>query len=197
MAPVPGGIGAWAKRGFDLLVAVVLLVLTSPLTLLIALAIRLDSPGPALFRQRRVGRSSREFVIYKFRTMHDGTPDLASHLMAGQSDRRITRLGGLLRRSSFDELPQLLNIVRGDMSLVGPRPALHNQHDLIAMRQRAGVDALRPGVTGWAQINGRDEIPMELKVAHDRWYLEHHGLATDLIILFRTPFALLSARGVN
>jgi O-antigen biosynthesis protein WbqP len=197
IAPRPGGLYEGVKRAGDLVVATLLLVVFALPMIAIAIAIRLDSEGPALFRQRRSGRGSREFVIYKFRTMAAGTPDLASHLIAGQAARRITPLGALLRRTSLDELPQLFNIVRGDMSLVGPRPALFNQDDLIAMRQRDGIDALRPGVTGWAQINGRDEIPMENKVALDRHYLEHCSPATDLAILFRTPIALITGRGAN
>ena len=168
----------------------------SPLLVAVALAVRLDSPGPALFRQRRVGRASREFTILKFRTMRVGTPDLASHLMGPGSDR-VTRVGRWLRRTSLDELPQLLNVLAGDMSLVGPRPALHNQHDLVALRQQAGVDALKPGVTGWAQIHGRDDLPLDRKVAYDRWYLEHVSLGLDLGIALRTPLrAVLLAGGV-
>jgi O-antigen biosynthesis protein WbqP len=163
----------------------------------LAALIRADSPGPALFRQRRIGRGSREFVIFKFRTMSAGTPDLASHLMAGQAASHVTRIGGALRRLSLDELPQLLNILAGDMTFVGPRPALWNQSDLIAMRQQAGVDALKPGVTGWAQINGRDDIPMDLKVALDRHYLARCGPLMDLRVMFLTPVALLTGRGAN
>jgi O-antigen biosynthesis protein WbqP len=195
--PAPAGLYRPLKRATDLALALVLLAILSPVMLAVAIAIRLDSPGPALFRQRRSGRGSREFIILKFRTMRAGTPDLASHLMRAQVASHITRLGGFLRRSSLDELPQLFNIVRGEMAFVGPRPALHNQGDLIQMRRSAGVDALRPGVTGWAQINGRDDIPMDRKVALDAWYLARCGPLTDLRILLRTPFALLSGRGVN
>jgi len=195
--PLPAGAYGIVKRGFDAVAAVALLAVFALPMMLIAIAIRLDSEGPALFRQRRSGRGSREFVIFKFRTMAAGTPDLASHLIAGNAARRITRLGGFLRRTSLDELPQLINILRGDMSLVGPRPALFNQDDLIAMRQREGIDALRPGVTGWAQINGRDDIPMDRKVAYDRHYLERCSAALDLLILIRTPIALITGRGAN
>jgi O-antigen biosynthesis protein WbqP len=195
LAPVPGGPAGFAKRTVDVVAAALLLLLLSPLLLGIALAIRLDTRGPALFRQRRVGRGSREFTIVKFRTMRVGTPDLASHLMGPGSDR-VTRVGRLLRRTSLDELPQLFNVLAGDMTLVGPRPALHNQDDLIALRQQGGVDALRPGVTGWAQIHGRDDIPLDRKVAYDRWYLAHQSFALDLWIALRTPFALFSSRGV-
>ncbi len=195
VAPRPAGPGGAAKRAVDLVVAGVLLVVLAPLLVALALAVRLDSPGPALFRQRRVGRASREFTILKFRTMRVGTPDLASHLMGPGSDR-VTRVGRWLRRTSLDELPQLLNVLVGDMTLVGPRPALHNQHDLVALRQQAGVDALKPGVTGWAQIHGRDDLPLDRKVAYDHWYLEHVSFGLDLAIALRTPFALLSSRGV-
>jgi len=172
-----------------------LLVLLAPLLLAVAIAIQLDSPGPALFRQRRIGRGTREFRIVKFRSMRLGTPDLASHLM-GPGSPRVTRLGRWLRRASLDELPQLWNVLRGEMSLVGPRPALFNQYDLIAQRQRDGVDALRPGVTGWAQIHGRDDLPLERKVAYDREYLERWSPALDVQIVLRTVMTLFSARGV-
>lgn len=195
VAPRPAGPGGVAKRAVDLAVAGVLLVILAPLLVAVAIVVRLDSPGPALFRQRRVGRASSEFTILKFRTMRVGTPDLASHLMGPGSDR-VTRVGRWLRRTSLDELPQLLNVLAGDMSLVGPRPALHNQHDLVVLRQQAGVDALKPGVTGWAQIHGRDDLPLDRKVAYDRWYLEHLSFGLDLGIALRTPFALFSSRGV-
>lgn len=195
VAPRPAGPAGAARRAADVLVAAGLLIVLSPLLLLLALAIRLDSPGPALFRQRRVGRGSREFTIFKFRTMRVGTPDLASHLV-GPGSQQVTRIGRLLRRTSLDELPQLLNVLGGSMALVGPRPALHNQDDLIALRQQAGVDALRPGVTGWAQIHGRDDIPLDRKVAYDAWYLERQSPWLDLWIVLRTPFILFSSRGV-
>jgi lipopolysaccharide/colanic/teichoic acid biosynthesis glycosyltransferase len=193
--PVPAGLAGVTKRALDVIVASLSLVVLSPLLVVIAIAVRLDSPGPVLFRQRRMGRASREFTILKFRTMRVGTPDLASHLM-GPGSERVTRIGRWLRRTSLDELPQLLNVLAGDMTLVGPRPALHNQDDLIRLRQEAGVDALRPGVTGWAQIHGRDDIPLDAKVTFDRWYLEHVSFPLDLWIVLRTPLALLSSRGV-
>ncbi len=194
-APRPAGWYGAVKRGLDLLLAWALLVLLFPLLLLVAFAIRIDSPGPALFRQRRSGRRSREFVIIKFRTMRVGTPHLASHLL-GPGSGRVTRVGCLLRRLSIDELPQLWNVIRGDMALVGPRPALFNQHELIALRREAGVDALRPGVTGWAQVNGRDDIPLQEKVSFDRYYLDQVGWRLDLRIVLRTAVTLLSSRGV-
>jgi O-antigen biosynthesis protein WbqP len=194
-ASPPPGVYAFAKRALDVAGALAGLLLASPVLLVTAIAIRLDSPGPALFRQRRIGRFSRPFTIVKFRTMQVGTPDLASHLM-GPGSSRLTRLGGFLRRSSIDELPQLWNVLAGDMSLVGPRPALHNQDDLIALRREAGVDALRPGLTGWAQIHGRDELTVPEKVGFDRGYLERAGFGLDLWILLRTLRTLFSSRGV-
>lgn len=197
VVPAPRGPYAAVKRATDVVAALGLLAVFGLPMLAIAAWIRADSPGPALYRQKRSGRGSGEFVIFKFRTMAAGTPDVASHLMEGRHAAVVTRAGAFLRRTSLDELPQLLNILRGEMTLVGPRPALWNQFDLIAMRQAAGVDALKPGVTGWAQINGRDDIPMDRKVALDRHYLERAGAAMDLWILARTPFALVLGRGVN
>ncbi|HEV2104656.1 MAG TPA: sugar transferase [Candidatus Eisenbacteria bacterium] len=194
--PRPRGAYAAWKRGLDAALAGLGLVVASPLLAAIALAIRLDSPGPVLFRQRRSGRGSAEFVLLKFRSMAVGTPDLATHLVAPGS-LRVTRVGALLRRTSLDELPQLWNVLRGDMALVGPRPALHNQDDLIALRQRADVDALRPGLTGWAQINGRDEIPMDLKLRYDAEYLARMSPAFDAAILARTALTLFTMRGVR
>jgi O-antigen biosynthesis protein WbqP len=195
LAPRPRGWYGPAKRALDIGGALALLALTSPLLLLVSLAIRLDTPGPVLFRQRRSGRGSREFLIFKFRTMRVGTPDLASHLM-GPGSGHVTKVGRFLRRTSIDELPQLLNILRGEMTFVGPRPALFNQDDLIALRQEAGVDALLPGVTGWAQVHGRDDVPLDRKVAYDRWYLEHCSLRLDVEIIVRTFATLFSSRGV-
>ncbi|HYM80509.1 MAG TPA: sugar transferase [Candidatus Limnocylindria bacterium] len=193
--PRPRGAYRGGKRALDVTVALALLIGFAPLMLLVAILVRLDSRGPSLFRQRRIGRGSAEFTIFKFRTMSVGAPDLASHLM-GPASSHVTRVGKFLRRSSLDELPQLWNILRGEMSLVGPRPALFNQHDLIGMRQEAGVDALKPGVTGWAQIHGRDEIALQEKVAYDRYYLETCSPWLDLTIVVRTAVIVFSSRGV-
>jgi lipopolysaccharide/colanic/teichoic acid biosynthesis glycosyltransferase/glycosyltransferase involved in cell wall biosynthesis len=191
----PGGLYGVARRMIDVAVAVLLLIGLAPVLLAVAIAVRLDSRGPALFRQRRVGRGSREFTIFKFRTMTVGAPDLASHLV-GPGSSWVTPLGRFLRRTSLDELPQLWNVLRGEMTLIGPRPALFNQDDLVAMRQAAGVDALTPGVTGWAQVHGRDEIELQSKVAFDRYYLEHVSPLLDLWIVLRTCVTLFSKRGV-
>ncbi len=193
----PAGAYGRAKTLLDRLGAAAGLLVLSPLLLVLALAVRLDSPGPVLFRQRRSGQGSREFRIMKFRTMRTGTPDLATHLIADRAAARVTRLGAFLRRTSLDELPQLWNVLKGDMSLVGPRPALWNQDDLIAMRQALGIDALRPGVTGWAQVNGRDAISMEAKVAADHEYFRTMSMGRDLAILARTAGVLFSGRGAR
>ncbi len=192
----PSGWYGPVKRSIDVVGAVALLTLLWPVMLAIAIAIRLDSPGPALFRQRRTGRRSSEFTIYKFRTMSLGTPDVAAHLLQPQ-ERQVTRVGRVLRRTSIDELPQLINILVGDMSMVGPRPALFNQDDLIAMRRQAHVDLLRPGVTGLAQVHGRDELDLDQKVSYDRRYLEECSIQTDVAIIVRTFAALVSSRGTN
>ena len=192
----PAGWYGPVKRCIDIVGAVSLLALLWPAMLAIAITIRLESPGPALFRQRRAGRGSSEFTIYKFRTMPVGTLDVASHLLQ-PNERRVTRLGRVLRRTSLDELPQLINILVGDMSMVGPRPALFNQDDLIAMRRQAHVDLLRPGVTGLAQVHGRDELDLDEKVSYDRRYLEECSIRTDVAVIVRTFAALVSSRGTN
>lgn len=191
----PGWYGR-GKRVLDVTASVLLLLVLWPVLLMIAGAVRVDSTGPALFRQRRSGRMGSEFLIYKFRTMAVGTPNVASHLI-GPQDRNVTRIGGFLRRTSLDELPQLLNVIRGEMSLVGPRPALFNQDDLIALRHAAGVDLVRPGITGLAQIQGRDELELSEKVAFDARYVEEYSLLTDMNIIVQTFVALVSGRGAN
>jgi O-antigen biosynthesis protein WbqP len=184
------------KRAIDFAGAVVGLALLSPVFLALALAIRLDSPGPAMHWSRRVGRDNVDFAMPKFRTMRLGAPNVATHLL-DDPDRWITPLGRFLRRTSLDELPQLWSVLKGDMSLVGPRPALFNQDDLVALRTAAGVHRLRPGLTGWAQVNGRDELPIPEKVQLDVEYLQRRSLAFDLRILLRTALAALSGRGVS
>ena len=191
--------GLWAsggKRLFDVVLSATALLVLSPLLLALALWVRLDSPGPALYRQRRVGRYGREFVIHKFRTMVSD-PRGQGALFTVTGDARITRSGVWLRHTKLDELPQLFDVLRGRMSLVGPRPALFNQDDLVAMRTAAGVERLRPGVTGWAQVNGRDELPIPEKVKLDAEYLARRSFAFDLAILLATARAAVTARGVS
>ncbi len=184
------------KRALDIAGGLAGMILLSPLLAGLALAVRLESPGPALHWSRRVGRKNRIFAMPKFRTMRTGAPDVATHLLA-DPEQWVTPLGRFLRRTSLDELPQLWSVLKGDMSLVGPRPALFNQDDLVALRTAAGVDALRPGLTGWAQINGRDELPIPEKARLDREYLERMSLAFDLRILAVTAVSALSGRGVT
>jgi O-antigen biosynthesis protein WbqP len=184
------------KRGLDIAGGLAGLILLSPLLAGLAVAVRLESPGPALHWSRRVGRKNRIFAMPKLRTMRIGTPDVATHLLADPA-QWVTPLGRFLRRTSLDELPQLWSVLKGDMSLVGPRPALFNQDDLVALRTADGVDALRPGLTGWAQINGRDELPIPEKARLDREYLERMSLAFDLRILAVTAVSALSGRGVT
>lgn len=184
------------KRVTDLLISACFLVAAAPGLGLIALAIKLDSRGPVIFCQKRVGVDGEFFEIYKFRTMRSGTPDLPTDQML-LLPSPITRVGALLRRTSLDELPQLFNVLKGEMSLVGPRPALYNQASLTAMRQEAGVLRFLPGITGWAQVNGRDELPDEVKVAADKWYCDHWSYWLDWQIIFATFGAVLSKRGAN
>ena len=184
------------KRGFDIVVALAGLAVGWPVLLALALAVRLTSPGPAIHWSKRVGRGNRIFLMPKFRTMRTDTPDVATHLLE-DPERWITPLGRFLRRSSLDELPQLWSVLVGDMSLVGPRPALFNQDDLVALRTAAGVERLRPGVTGWAQVNGRDDLPIPEKVRLDAEYLQRMSFGFDLAIIARTALAAVSARGVS
>ena len=183
------------KRIFDLLAALGLILAFAPLFLLVVLAVRLTSVGPVLFRTQRVGKGNKLFTMYKFRTMRINTPQVATHLLK-EPDQFLTPFGKLLRRTSIDELPQLINVLRGEMSLVGPRPALFNQDDLIALRTAGGVDALIPGVTGWAQVNGRDELPIPEKVKLDEWYLKNRSFWLDLKILGMTVFKVIRKEGV-
>src|SRR4051812_48377130 len=170
------------KRAIDILCcAAALFGLIIPIVI-IAIAVKATSRGPVLYWSDRVGRDNRIFGMPKFRSMRIDTPVVATHLLESP-EQWLTPIGSFLRKSSLDELPQLWSILAGDMTIVGPRPALHNQHDLIEMRTQRGVQALRPGLTGWAQVNGRDEIPIAEKVGYDAWYLEHRSLALDLKIM--------------
>ncbi len=184
------------KRLFDLLVGICAsVVLLTPL-LLVALAVRLTSNGPALYWSDRIGRNNVIFKMPKFRSMRVGTPAVATHLLSNP-DSFLTPIGSLLRKSSLDELPQLWSILVGDMSFVGPRPALFNQHDLIELRTHRGVHALVPGLTGWAQVNGRDELPIPDKVALDVVYLRRQSLWFDIRILWMTVVKVLRRDGVS
>jgi O-antigen biosynthesis protein WbqP len=184
------------KRAFDFVLALIaLLILAIPIGILVVL-VRVTSPGPAFYWSDRVGRHNKIFKMPKFRSMRIDTPAVATHLLP-DPENCLTPIGGLLRKSSFDELPQLWSILTGDMSFVGPRPALFNQYDLIALRGESGVDELLPGLTGWAQVNGRDELPIPLKVKFDVEYLQRQTFVFDLRILFLTFLKVLRRDGVS
>ena len=184
------------KRFLDLVIVLCAgLVLLLPLAL-VALAVRLSSRGPILYWSDRVGRNNQIFRMPKFRSMHIGTPALATHLLT-KPESYLTPIGSFLRKSSLDELPQLWSILAGDMSLVGPRPALFNQHDLIALRTERGVHTLLPGLTGWAQVNGRDELSIPEKVTLDAAYLQRQSMGFDIRILWLTVVKVLGRHGVS
>lgn len=183
------------KRLFDIFCSALALCLLALPLLALATSVKLTSPGPVLYWSQRVGRNNRLFAMPKFRSMRVGTPAVATHLLR-DPDAHLTPLGPFLRRSSLDELPQLWSILRGDMSLVGPRPALFNQDDLIAARTACGVHTLLPGLTGWAQVNGRDELPIPVKVALDAEYLARRSFVFDLHILALTVRKVLRRDGV-
>ena len=184
------------KRMFDLLLALAAAVVLALPVLLVALLVRLTSPGPALYWSDRVGRHNKLFRMPKFRSMRVGTPAVATHLLADPK-AHLTPIGNFLRKSSLDELPQLWSILAGDMSFVGPRPALFNQHDLIDLRTRQGVHELVPGLTGWAQINGRDELPIPDKVRLDVEYLQQQSLVFDIRILWLTFVKVIRRDGIT
>lgn len=184
------------KRCFDVLFALIaMLILIVPMVM-IAMAVRLLSPGSAIYWSDRIGRENRVFKMPKFRTMQIDTPAMATHLMKNP-DIYLTRLGKFLRKTSLDELPQLWSILVGDMSVVGPRPALFNQDDLVALRSDAGVQKLKPGLTGWAQVSGRDELPIPEKVRLDVEYLQKHSFRFDLKIILMTAFRAAGGKGVS
>jgi O-antigen biosynthesis protein WbqP len=184
------------KRVFDLLLAAFAACFLIWPVLLVALMVRLTSKGPVLYWSDRVGRRNVIFKMPKFRSMRMGTPAVATHLLSNPNSY-LTPIGSFLRKSSLDELPQLWSIIKGDMSFVGPRPALFNQHDLIELRTRSGVDALVPGLTGWAQVNGRDELPIPVKVKLDVEYLSRCSLWFDIRILWLTLLKVIRRDGVS
>jgi O-antigen biosynthesis protein WbqP len=195
-APVRPDLTMAVKRAFDICAALIGIVVLSIPAMAIALAVRLTSRGPVLYWSRRVGRHNRLFSMPKFRTMRVDTPAVATHLLA-DPERYITPVGAFLRRTSLDELPQLWSILVGDMSVVGPRPALFNQDDLVALRTAAGVHVLTPGLTGWAQVSGRDELPIPAKVEFDSYYLRSRSLAFDLKVIALTVVRVVKGDGVH
>ena len=184
------------KQLFDLAMALVAAVFLALPILLVALAVRYSSPGPALYWSDRVGRNNQIFKMPKFRSMRIDTPAVATHLLDNPS-QWLSPIGSFLRKSSLDELPQLWSILKGDMSFVGPRPALFNQYDLIALRTEKGIHELVPGLTGWAQVNGRDEIPIPQKVELDAQYLKRKSFLFDLKILWMTVLKVTAGKGVS
>jgi O-antigen biosynthesis protein WbqP len=184
------------KRIFDVLLSLLLLCFLSIPMILIALIVKLKSKGPALYWSDRIGKGNTVFKMPKFRTMRQGTPPIATHLL-NNADRYVTPIGRILRKLSLDELPQLYSVFKGDMSFVGPRPALFNQDDLVVLRTKKGIHCLVPGITGWAQINGRDELPIPVKVQHDEYYLHHRSFGLDLHILALTIIRVARRSGVT
>jgi lipopolysaccharide/colanic/teichoic acid biosynthesis glycosyltransferase len=183
------------SRVLDVVLAAVLLVVTAPLLAVAVAAIRLESKGPAFYRQRRVGRHGRPFELLKLRTMVAGAEAMGAGLYVLEGDPRITRVGRLLRRFSLDELPNLINVLRGDMAIVGPRPTVQEQVDRYTERQLRRLE-VKPGITGWAQINGRTSLPWPERIELDVWYVEHRSLRLDLRILARTARMLASGQGL-
>lgn len=184
------------KRLMDISLSLaVLIVFTLPM-LMIAALVWLTSKGPVLYWSDRIGKHNAIFRMPKFRTMQIDTPAVATHLLANP-DQCLTPIGKFLRKTSLDELPQLFSILKGDMSIVGPRPALFNQDDLVALRTEKGVQTLLPGLTGWAQINGRDELPISVKVEYDAYYLKNQSFAMDILIVLRTVSSVVRSRGVS
>lgn len=181
---------------FNRILSLLMLLLLSPLFLVIAVLILVEDGAPVFFKQKRVGVNYSFFNMYKFRSMKKNTPNVATHLLENPS-QYVLKTGKVLRRLSFDEFPNLINIVRGEMVFVGPRPALYNQDDLMALRIKAGVDRLRPGITGWAQINGRDEIALEEKVAFEKEYLDRKTFWFDVKIVRLTFSSVLKSEGVK
>lgn len=184
------------KRYIDTFLSLLALILLSPVFLLIIAAIKIDSPGPVLFKQKRVGLHKRHFNILKFRTMRTDTPkDMPTHMLA-DPEQYITKVGKFLRKTSLDELPQIINILKGEMAIIGPRPALWNQYDLIEERDKYHANDVLPGLTGWAQIHGRDELEIPVKAELDGYYVEHMGVALDVKCFFGTIISVLKSDGV-
>lgn len=184
------------KRVVDAVLSAIGLLILSPVFLVLVIAIKLDSPGPVFFKQKRVGIHKTHFNILKFRTMRIDTPkDMPTHLLSNP-EQYITKTGKFLRKTSLDELPQIINILKGEMSIIGPRPALWNQYDLIEERDKYGANDVKPGLTGWAQINGRDELEIPVKAKLDGYYVEHMNPGMDIKCFFGTIFSVLRSDGV-
>lgn len=186
----------YLKRPLDFILSLMGLIVLSWLFIIIMIAIRMDSKGPVFFKQKRVGKNKKLFSIYKFRTMYVETPkEMPTHLLSNP-DAFITKTGKFLRKTSLDELPQMINILKGEMAIIGPRPALWNQDDLIAERDKYGANDIRPGLTGWAQINGRDELEIDVKAKLDGYYVEQESFAMDMKCFFGTIVSVFKSDGV-
>ncbi|HML34164.1 sugar transferase [Sporomusa sphaeroides] len=184
------------KRLIDIILSFAAILLFWPIFIFIVILIKIDSKGPVFFKQKRLSKNKKEFFILKFRTMRTDTPkDMPTHMLQ-HPDMFITKIGKVLRKSSLDELPQIINILKGEMSIIGPRPALWNQFDLISERDRYGANSVYPGLTGWAQINGRDELPINIKAKLDGDYVKRLSLAFDIEIFFKTIFTVLKSEGI-
>jgi len=183
------------SRVLDIVLAGIGLVLAAPVLLIAAVAIKLDSRGPVIYRQRRVGKDGKPFDVLKLRTMVTGAEHMGAGLAVSEGDTRITRVGRLLRRTSLDEVPNLVNVLRGDMAIVGPRPTVPIQVDRYTQRQRGRL-SVKPGITGWAQVNGRTELPWDERIELDLWYIEHRSWRLDLRILWRTLRMVLGGEGL-
>lgn len=184
------------KRLFDIALSLCALAAFIVPMFFIAILIKATSQGPVLYWSKRVGRNNKIFLMPKFRSMQTNAPQVATHLMA-DAQSFLTPIGAFLRKSSLDELPQIFAVLRGDMSIVGPRPALFNQQDLITLRTSFAIESLRPGITGWAQINGRDELPIPVKVGYDRFYKENYSFILDMKIIFATFLKVIKADGIT
>ncbi|MFS7490902.1 sugar transferase [Carnobacterium maltaromaticum] len=184
------------KRFVDLVISFFGLVVLFPVFIVLVSVIKIDSSGPVIYKQKRIGKDLEKFNIYKFRTMRIGTPEKATHLLENPAEH-ITRVGKFLRKSSLDELPQIFNILSGDMSIIGPRPALWNQYDLIQEREKLGVNKIKPGLTGLAQINGRDELEIKKKVNYDKKYMDEISFLVDLKIFYKTFLNVISKAGIK
>lgn len=184
------------NRIFNLILSLLGIILLLPLCTIVAIAVKLTSKGPVIHWSKRIGVNNKTYMMPKFRTMKINTPQVATHLLAdGKS--YLTPIGSFLRKSSLDEIPQLFSVLIGDMNLVGPRPALYNQDDLVALRTKYGIEKIAPGVTGWAQINGRDELPIPIKVEFDREYLEKRSILFDIKIIFLTVNRVIKRSGIS
>lgn len=185
------------KRGIDFVLAFLAMLFLWPLFVILAIIIKLNSKGPVFFKQKRIGKNKKHFYILKFRTMRIDTPkDMPTHMLQN-SQSFITESGAFLRKTSLDELPQIINILKGEMSIIGPRPALWNQYDLIAERDQYGANDVMPGLTGWAQVNGRDELPIKVKAKLDGEYVNKMGVGMDLNVFFMTIMIVLKSEGVK